>query len=137
MKSRLFRYAIYASILLGAGCASHQEVIRADSRISNIEKSKDQFQLRMEDFRKNQMEKDQQLRSQYAELYATVDRLQEQIQILSGKIEEKEHPHYGYYQRIVHIRVAFPVRLLSVRLRYEIHLENWIRFCHKDLRIAI
>jgi tol-pal system protein YbgF len=91
MKSRLFRYAIYASILLGAGCASHQEVIRADSRISNIEKSKDQFQLRMEDFRKNQMEKDQQLRSQYAELYATVDRLQEQIQILNGKIEEKEH----------------------------------------------
>lgn len=45
----------------------------------------------MEDFRKSQMEKDQQLRSQYAELYATVDRLQEQIQLLSGKIEEKEH----------------------------------------------
>ena len=45
----------------------------------------------MEDFRKSQIEKDQQLRSQYAELYATVDRLQEQIQLLSGKIEEKEH----------------------------------------------
>ncbi len=81
-----------------AGCASHQEVIRTDSRISNIEKSRDQFQLRMEDFRKSQMEKDQQLRSQYAELYATVDRLQEQIQLLSGKIEEKEHPKYAFRQ---------------------------------------
>lgn len=91
MKSSLFRNIIYASILLGAGCASHQEVTRADSRISNIEKSKDQFQMRMEDFRKSQIEKDQQLRSQYAELYATIDRLQEQIQLLNGKIEEKEH----------------------------------------------
>ncbi len=91
MKSCLFRNIIYASILLGAGCASHQEVIKADSRISNIEKSRDQFQLRMEDFRKSQMEKDQQLRGQYAELYANIDRLQEQIQILNGKIEEKEH----------------------------------------------
>ena len=72
MKSSLFRNIIYASILLAAGCASHQEVIRTDSRISNIEKSRDQFQVRMEDFRKSQMEKDQQLRSQYAELYATV-----------------------------------------------------------------
>jgi tol-pal system protein YbgF len=95
MKSSLFRYIIYASILLGAGCASHQEVIKADSRISNIEKSRDQFQLRMEDFRKSQLEKEQQLRSQYAELYATVDRLQEQIQILSGKIEEREHRQHS------------------------------------------
>jgi tol-pal system protein YbgF len=91
MKSSLFRNIIYASVLLGTGCASHQEVTRADSRISNIEKSKDQFQMRMEDFRKSQIEKDQQLRSQYAELYATIDRLQEQIQLLNGKIEEKEH----------------------------------------------
>ena len=98
MKSSLFRYVIYSSVLLGAGCASHQEVIRADSRISNlerrgsdVEKSRDQFQLRMEDFRKSQLEKEQQLRSQYAELYATVDRLQEQLQLLRGKIEEKEN----------------------------------------------
>jgi tol-pal system protein YbgF len=45
----------------------------------------------MEDFRKSQIEKEQQLRSQYAELYATVDRLQEQLQLLRGKIEEKEY----------------------------------------------
>ncbi len=96
MKSSLFRYIVYASILLGGGCASHQEVIRADSRISSIEKSKDQFQLRMEDFRKSQMEKDQHLRNQYAELYATIDRLQEQIQLLNGKIEEKEHQNLGF-----------------------------------------
>jgi len=65
--------------------------MRADSRISNIEKSRDQFQMRMEDFRKNQMEKDQELRSQYAELSATLDGFREQIQLLNGKIEEKEH----------------------------------------------
>lgn len=98
MKSSLFRHVIYASILLGAGCASQQDVMKTDGRISNlerrgydIEKSRDQFQLRMEDFRKSQLEKEQQLRSQYAELYATVDRLQEQIQLLRGKVEEKEY----------------------------------------------
>jgi tol-pal system protein YbgF len=98
MKSSLFRYFVYALILLGVGCASHQEATKADSRISNLErrgsdvdKSRDQFQQRMEDFRKSQIEKEQQLRSQYAELYATVDRLQEQIQLLRGKIEEKEY----------------------------------------------
>jgi tol-pal system protein YbgF len=103
MKSSLLRLVIYASILLGAGllgagCATRQEVSRTDSRISNlelrgsdVEKSRDQFQLRMEDFRKNQIEKEQQLRTQYAELYAAVDRLQEQVQLLNGKIEEKNH----------------------------------------------
>ena len=71
---------------------------RADSRISNLERRGSiltnpeiSSSMRMEDFRKSQIEKEQQLRSQYAELYATVDRLQEQIQLLSGKIEEKEH----------------------------------------------
>jgi tol-pal system protein YbgF len=98
MKSSLFRLVIFALILLGAGCATRQEVSRTDNRISNlelrgsdIEKSRDQFQMRMEDFRKSQIEKEQQLRTQYAELYAAVDRLQEQIQLLSGKIEEKNY----------------------------------------------
>jgi len=103
MKSSLFRLVIYASILLGAGllgtgCATRQEVSRTDNRISNlenrgsdIERSRDQFQQRMEDFRKSQIEKENQLRTQYAELYATVDRLQEQIQLLNGKIEEKNY----------------------------------------------
>jgi len=86
------------SMLLGIGCATRQEVTRTDSRISNlelrgsdIERSRDQFQMRMEDFRKSQIEKEQQLRTQYAELYAAVDRLQEQIQLLNGKIEEKNY----------------------------------------------
>ena len=103
MKSSLFRVIIYASILLGAGllgsgCATRQEVSRTDSRIANlelrgsdIERSRDQFQQRMEDFRKSQIEKENQLRTQYAELFATVDRLQEQIQLLNGKIEEKNY----------------------------------------------
>ncbi|MBI5592721.1 MAG: tol-pal system protein YbgF [Deltaproteobacteria bacterium] len=97
-RSSLFRLIVYASVLLGVGCATRQEVSRTDNRISNlelrgsdIERSRDQFQQRMEDFRKSQIEKEQQLRTQYAELYATVDRLQEQIQLLNGKIEEKNY----------------------------------------------
>jgi tol-pal system protein YbgF len=99
MKSSLFRVIVYASIFLGAGllgngCATRQEVSRTDNRIANLElrgSDRDQFQQRMEDFRKSQIEKEQQLRTQYAELYATVDRLQEQIQLLNGKIEEKNY----------------------------------------------
>ena len=89
MKSSLFRLVIFALIFLGAGCATRQEVSRTDSRVSDIEKSRDQFQQRMEDFRKSQIEKEQQLRTQYAELYATVDRLQEQIQLLMEKLKKK------------------------------------------------
>jgi tol-pal system protein YbgF len=97
MKSRIFRLIAFFLSLVGGGCAPYHEVTRADSRISSlerresdVERTRDQFQLRMEDFRKSQLEKDQQLRSQYAELYATVDKLQEQIQILNGKLEEKD-----------------------------------------------
>lgn len=98
MKSSIFRSALYASVFLAVGCASQQDLIRADSRITNLERrgsdadrNKDQFQ----DFRKSQMEKDQQLRSQYAELSATIDELRDQIQILRGKVDEKEHRQQG------------------------------------------
>ncbi len=107
MKSSLFCLVIYPPMLLAillvtgfltSGCVTRQEVTRTDSRIANlesrgtdVEKSRDQFQLRMEDFRKSQTEKEHQLRTQYAELYAAVDRLQEQIQLLNGKFEEKTY----------------------------------------------
>ena len=69
-----------------------------DNRLSNLERrgsatdnAREQFQVRMEDFRKSQIEKEQQSRGQYAEIYATIDRIQEEIQSLNGKLEEKQH----------------------------------------------
>jgi tol-pal system protein YbgF len=98
MKTGFFRGIVCVSVFLVAGCAYQRDVSKTDNRVSSLErrgtdseKSRDQFQIRMEDFRKSQIEKEQQLRSQYAELYATVERLQEQIQLLQGKLEEKEY----------------------------------------------
>ncbi len=98
MKSGIIRFIVFLSLLWSLGCATTQDVSRVDSRIfylerqnAEAEKAREQFQLRMEDFRKNQLEKEQNIRSQYAELYVALDRLQEQIQMLGGKIEERDH----------------------------------------------
>jgi len=88
------------SAILISGCATTTDMSTLDSRLSGIErryydseKLRDQFQFRMEDFRKSQIDQDQQLRSQSAELYAMIERLKDDIQKLNGKIEVKEHAY--------------------------------------------
>ena len=98
MKSSLLRIIFCFSLFAITGCVSDQEFARMDNRLSNLERrgsatdnAREQFQVRMEDFRKSQIEKEQQSRGQYAEIYATIDRIQEEIQSLNGKLEEKQH----------------------------------------------
>lgn len=96
MKSRIWFSAICISALLGAGgCATNQDMARINDRLANLERrgydterTRDQ---RIEDFRKSQTEKERQLRSENAEIFAKIDGLQDQIQTLNGKIEEKQH----------------------------------------------
>ncbi len=96
MKSRMWFSIICVFALLGAaGCATNQDMARINDRLASLERrgydterSRDQ---RIEDFRKSQVEKERQLRSEYAEIYAKIDGLQDQIQTLNGKIEEKQH----------------------------------------------
>ncbi len=96
MKSRIWFSAICISALLGAaGCATNQDMASINNRLTNLERrgydterTRDQ---RIEDFRKSQTEKERQLRSENAEIFAKIDGLQDQIQTLNGKIEEKQH----------------------------------------------
>ncbi len=84
--------------LLIGGCATTTDLSTVDARLSGMErryfeseKSREQFQTRMEDFRKSQVEQDQQIRGQSAELFAAVDRLKEDIQKLNGRMEVREY----------------------------------------------
>ena len=86
--------------ILISGCATSNDMSTLDARLSGIErryyeseKMRDQFQYRMEDFRKSQIDQDGQIRSQNAELYAIIERLKDDIQKLNGKIEVKEHAY--------------------------------------------
>ncbi|MGD9972434.1 MAG: tol-pal system protein YbgF [Desulfatirhabdiaceae bacterium] len=86
--------------ILISGCATSNDMSTLDGRLSGIErryyeseKMRDQFQYRMEDFRKSQIDQDGQIRSQNAELYAIIERLKDDIQKLNGKIEVKEHAY--------------------------------------------
>lgn len=94
-----FVFGLFAIVTtLISGCATSSDMSTLDGRLSGIErryyeseKIRDQFQYRMEDFRKSQIDQDGQIRSQNAELYAIIERLKDDIQKLNGKLEVKEH----------------------------------------------
>lgn len=93
-------FFIVASLLgfLISGCATTSDISGVENRLSYLERrysdserNRDQYQLRMEDFRKSQTDQMQQVRTQSAELYASMDRLREEIQKLNGRIDIREH----------------------------------------------
>ncbi|MEW6259375.1 MAG: tol-pal system protein YbgF [Thermodesulfobacteriota bacterium] len=80
-----------------SGCATTSDMSGLDSRLSYLERrysdserNRDQYQQRMEEFRKGQSDQMQQVRTQTAELYAAIDRMREDIQKLNGRLEIKE-----------------------------------------------
>lgn len=93
-------FFIVASLLgfLISGCATTSDISGVENRLaylerrySESERNRDQYQLRMEDFRKSQTDQMQQVRTQSAELYATMDHLREEIQKLNGRMDIREH----------------------------------------------
>lgn len=100
MKSYGTVFFIVSSLLglMISGCATTSDISGVENRLSYLERrysdserNRDQYQLRMEDFRKSQTDQMQQVRTQSAELYATMDRLREEIQKLNGRIDIREH----------------------------------------------
>lgn len=89
--------AVVALVAALSGCATTSDISGVENRVSYLErrfndseKNRDQYQLRMEDFRKNQIDQMQQVRTQTAELYAAIDRMREDIQKLNGRLEIRE-----------------------------------------------
>ncbi len=89
--------AVMALVAALSGCATTSDMSGLENRLSYLERrysdserNRDQYQLRMEDFRKSQSDQMQQVRTQTAELYAAIDRMREDIQKLNGRLEIRE-----------------------------------------------
>jgi tol-pal system protein YbgF len=80
------------------GCALQRDVVSLDDRLEQAEqryvnaeqKSRD-LESKLAEYRKTRSENDKDLRSQTAGQYAILDSLREEVQILSGKLEETEY----------------------------------------------
>ncbi len=83
-------------------CAMQQDVITIDDRMTlleerlersnaELEKKSIQFKSSMEDYDKTFEKREQGSRNQYADLHVILDSFREEIQILSGKLEEDDY----------------------------------------------
>ena len=84
-------FSILLAIATLVGCASQEDVMMIDYRLSEIERRSQTLEQEKAKIEKTLEEKDQGLRSQSAGLHANVTRLHQEIQRLNGRIEELEH----------------------------------------------
>lgn len=89
-------FSAYFFIL--SGCATHEDVLILDDRLAYLEQhynaietQNKQISSTMNSLEKKKKETDQGFRSQYANVRVMRDRLQEEIQLLNGKLEELDH----------------------------------------------
>jgi len=80
------------------GCALQRDVVylddrleQAEQRYTNAEQKNRELESKLNEYRKARAENDKDLRSQTAGQYAMLDSLREEIQTLSGKLEETEY----------------------------------------------
>jgi tol-pal system protein YbgF len=81
--------------LLFFGCATREDAIRLDNRLSRLETQSmetderyNEIKHQLEQFGQIRKEEEQDLRSESASLHAQIDRLKEELRILNGKLEE-------------------------------------------------
>ena len=90
----LQRLALVCGLLVVAGCASQADLYRLDDRLTILERDQLQSQrsnTQLEQQLQDSSQRDQKLREQFASLYATIDQIQEEMQQLTGKIEESAY----------------------------------------------
>jgi tol-pal system protein YbgF len=77
------------------GCASQKDVIILDERLMVLERQNQEAQKRitseLDRFGKSKQSAETELRSQYAGIYADMEKLQQDTRLLSGQIEEISH----------------------------------------------
>lgn len=95
MKKTIF---IIFCFLFFFGCATREDAIRLDNRLSmletqsiEIEKNHKEIKEQLEKFGQVRKEEEQGLRSESASLHAKIDRLKGELRILNGKLEETRY----------------------------------------------
>jgi len=89
---------LLSAMILLTGCASQRDVITLDNRLAKAEqryRESEQknklLEAKLNEYREIREASDQELRSKTAGQNATLDQLQEEIRILSGRLDETEH----------------------------------------------
>jgi len=89
MKS--FCCILLMGVLVLGGCATQTDVYSMDARLAALEQQNAALQKHLQKFDRDQTATDQKLRDQSAVLYATLDKVQEDIRLLSGRLDETEY----------------------------------------------
>ena len=78
-------------LLTLVGCATQTDMYSLDARLAAVEQQNASLQKRLDKFDRDQTATDQKLRDQTAVLYATLDKMQEDIRLLGGRLDETEY----------------------------------------------
>lgn len=104
-------------LLLVAGCASQADLYQLDDRLTILEqdqvkaqRSKSQLEQQLQ----ASSQQDQKLREQFASLYASIDRIQEEMQLLTGKIEESAYSARSQIESIDDGRTKMDQKLAAI-----------------------
>ncbi len=84
-------WVLLMGVMALAGCATQGDMYGLDARLAAVEQQNASLQKRLEKFDRAQTATDQKLRDQTAVLYATLDKVQEDIRLLSGRLDETEY----------------------------------------------
>lgn len=111
------RLALVWGLLLVAGCATQTDLYQLDDRLTVLEQ--DQIKAKrsnaqMEQQLQGSSQRDQKLREQFASLYASIDRIQEEMQLLTGKIEESAYSARSQIESIDDGRDKIDQKLASI-----------------------
>ena len=91
MKKRIFISIILAGLMALIGCATQSDMNTIDTRLTEMEMRDIQQRQHREQLKSEFETYSQELRKQSAGLRATLEELNEDIRILSGRVEEMEH----------------------------------------------
>ena len=89
MKS--FVVHLFFCIVILHGCVTQKDVVTIDDRLAQVEKQNTDLKEENANLESRLETKERELRNQAAEQHVMLDKFREEIQILSGRVEETEH----------------------------------------------
>ena len=85
-------------MIILSGCALQQDVVSLNKRLAQSEhryaeaqKKNKELEAKLDEYSKVRKQDDRELRTKTASQYATIEKLREEIQIISGRLEETDY----------------------------------------------
>ena len=85
---------------LAAGCASQADIYNLDDRLAALEQRTVRTDSTLKNYQSDISDQDLKLREQFASLYAGIEGLREDLQRLTGRVEEVEHVYREKGQQV-------------------------------------